>query len=67
MASIPLGALLVGGWAAAEAGINVGAVGDKVDSMGGAVAGEPGMNVEAIGDKVDGCAGCWSLLQGQRL
>ena len=56
VAGTPLGALLVGGWAAAEAGVNVGAIGDKVDSMGGAVAGEPGMNVGAFGDKVNGCA-----------
>ena len=45
VAGTPLGELLVGGWAAAEAGVDV-----------GAIAGEPGMNVGAFGDKVDGCA-----------
>ena len=64
MAGTPLGELLVGGWAAAEAWVDVEAVGDKVDSMGGAVAGEPGMNVAAFGDKVDGCAARWRLAAG---
>ena len=53
VAGTPLGELLVGGWAAAEAGVNV-----------GAIAGEPGMNVGAFGDKVDGCAARWRLAAG---
>ena len=34
VAGTPLGELLVGWWVAAEAGLNVEAIGDKVDSMG---------------------------------
>ena len=64
VAGTPLGKLLVGGWAAAEVGVNVEAIGDEVDLMGDAVAGEPGMNVGAFGDKVDGCAACWRLAAG---
>ena len=52
-----------GGWVA-EVGVNVGAVGDKVDSMGGVVTGEPGMNVGAFGGKLNGCAASWRLAAG---
>ena len=64
VAGTPLGALLVRGLVAAEAGIDVGAVGDEVDSLGDAIAGKPGINVEAVGDKVDGCAVRWRLAVG---
>ena len=54
VAGTPLGELLVGGWVAAEAGVNSGTIDDKVDSMEGAGSGGLGMNVVAVGDKVDG-------------
>ena len=67
VAGTPLGALLVGGLIVAEGEVDVGAVGDKVDSLGGAVAGEPGINVGAVGDKVNGCAVCCRLVTGVKV
>ena len=67
VAGTPLGELLVGGWTAAEAGLNGGAIGDKVDLMGSAVAGGPGMDVGAAGDRVDGCAVRWRLAAGIKI
>ena len=64
MAGTPLGELPVGGWTAAEAGVNVAARGDKVDSMSGAVSGGLGMDAGSAGDKIGDCAVHWRLVAG---
>ena len=64
VAGTPLGELPVGGWTAAEAGVNVAARGDKVDSMRGAVSDGLGMDAGVAGDKIGGCAVRWRSVAG---